>query len=283
LIGLMDAVLAHVVQAHVPLHIDRACTRDNKKYSIKVYAHMDRGVIEAIKSAALPTVRDYEDGREAIASYMGTIIDSYNDYLRKFKVEVELDLNAFDATEFLVTKGFDNSCERTDPVIVRTEVAHKYFMDTYKDKIGVHLFLWSCPFRDDRMREMLVVGEPDACARSIGVLWAGTDGTVDFIKSTITEAISGARNLFLNGTSPNDDEEVGIAYICQYADRCVVSVPSANGMIVFGNDEFRNTIPGPEGHESSLVYIPPEEGAAGSQRVTYVDEPSDVNDSDCKY
>lgn len=278
-----------MAKAHISLsghgHLDRACTKDDKRYLIKLYAHLDKGVIDAIKSASIPAIQDHGTGREAISSYLGTIIDSYNDYLNKFKVEIELDLNAFDVNDFLVTKGFDNSCEVVDPAVARTKAAHDYFLETYKEKIGIHLFLWSCPFRSERMADKVVIGEPNGCARSIGVMWDGTDGTVDYIKSTITEAISGAKDLFLNGNSPNLDEEHDLSYVCQYADKCVVSVPSANGVIIFGSDDFRNTAPISTTMVNPLngVYIPAQSGSMMQQRVMYSDEPSNSHDNDCKY
>lgn len=256
--------------------LDRACTKDDKRYLIKVYAHLDKGVIDAVSSASAPVMEDHGTGKEAVTAYLEPIINQYNDYLSRFKVEIELDLNAFDVNDFLITKGFDNSCELADPVVSRTSAAHKYFLDTYKDKIGVHLFLWSCPFLAESMSEKVVIGNPDGCARSTGVMWTGLDGTVDNIKSTITEAISGAKDLFINGSMPTPEDEDGLAYICQYADRCVVSVPSANGVIIFGSDDSRNNVPVAVDSNNNAI-VPSQ-----MQSALY-SEGSDSHDDDCKY
>lgn len=259
------------------VHFDHACTKDDKKYLIKVYAHMDKGVIDSIKSMYARVAKDHGSGRQAVSSYLGTIIDSYNDYIDRLKVEIDLDLNAFDVNDFLVTKGFDHSCEIADPVVARTKAAHDYLLETYKDKIGIHLFIWSCPFRSDNMAYEVVIGESDKCGRSTGVIWDGSDKTVDYVKSVITEAITGKKGLFSGGAPPNLEDLSGV---CLHADRCIIGAPSANGVLIYGREGFRNTVPGSIGEG---VFIPPEENADVPQRIVYNDAASNSHDNDCMY
>jgi hypothetical protein len=221
---------------------DLACTTDQKTYSIKLYVHVEEFVIDAIRSASAAAVPDaeYITEKDAVSSYFGTIIDNFNDYLKPYKVEFDLDLNAYKVEEFMVTKGFDKSCEVVDPVPARTEQGHSYFMETYKGKIGLHLFVWGCPAeRDGVTRKVLDSSGGGNCGKSVGVLWQNTDTTKDYIYSGLYEAIGDEPNLFLDGTIPSRDRS---NRICQYADKCVVSEPSINGIIIFGNADFKNTI-----------------------------------------
>lgn len=260
---------------------DRACTKDSKRYSLRVYAHVDKGVMEALRSASVSATQSYGAGdKEIVKSYLGTIIDSFNEYLSKFKVEIDLDTDGYDVDNFLVTRGFDNSCEVADPVITRTQMAHESLLDTYKGKVmGIHLFLWSCPYHNEGMADKVVVRGPYSCARSVGIMWDGTNGTVDLIKSALTEAISGAKNLFLDGNSPSEHEEDNLSYVCQHVDRCLSSTESANGVIIMTGDDFKNTVPVAVYNEIvglDTVAIPP-------LGVIHADAPSDSHDDDCKY
>jgi hypothetical protein len=228
---------------------DLACTTDNKTYSIKLYAHVEEYVIDAIKSASAAAIADAEffTEKDAISSYLGTIIDNINEYLKPYKVELDLDLNAYKVEEFMVTKGFDKSCEVTDAVTARTEKGHEYLVDAYKGRIGIHLFVWGCPAMRGGMSSKVLLRHEN-CGRSAGVLWQGTDTTKDYIYSTLYEAISGEPNLFLDGIVPSRNRNNSI---CQYADKCVVSDPSINGVIVFGNAGFKNTIDYADRHTPS--------------------------------
>lgn len=262
---------------------DHTCTKDDKVYLISLYAHFDRGTIDAIFSA----FPDCKDEKEAVEHYLKSrVIGPYNEYLARFKVRIGFDSKDYDVNELMATKRFDSSCEIEEPVSTRTIAVHEYLLNTYKDrKIGIHLFLWSCPSHNGNIMDKLVIGEPKECARSIGVLWRGTDETADFIKSGISEAVSGAKDLFLNGELPNSREEEKLAYVCQHVDTCIASKPSVNGTILFGIDDVSDTSAHGDGdshdhghHEN--VYIPSERG---QQRVVYVNEPSESVDDDCKY
>ncbi|KMV65079.1 hypothetical protein M970_111200 [Encephalitozoon cuniculi EcunIII-L] len=262
---------------------DPACTKDDKIYLVSMYAHFDRGTIDAIFSA----FSDCKDEREAVEHYLKSrVIGPYNDYLSKFKVKIGFDAKDYDVNELVPTKRFDSSCELVEPVGTRTSAVHNHLLNTYKDrKIGIHLFLWSCPTHNENIMDKIVIGEPKECARSIGVLWRGTEETIDFIKSGISEAISGAKDLFLNQGFPSPRDEDKLSYVCQHVDTCIASKPSVNGAIIFGIDETSDdaisTHIDVDTHPSD-VYIPPERGAR-AQRVIYVNEPSDSVDDECKY
>lgn len=220
-----------------------ACTTDNKKYSIKLYAHLEMLVIEAIRSASATAVEagTITNEKDAVASYLGTIVDNFNEYLKPYKVEFDLDLNSYNVDEFLVTSGFDKSCEVDEPVITRTTIGYNHFLKAYKGRTGIHLFIWGCPYFAEKGLDKLVI-KHENCGNGLGMLWRGASLSREYIYSLLMEAISGQKGLFLDGIVPLRQG----SGICSFADKCISSESSVNGQIIYDTTDYYNTGAGTE-------------------------------------
>ncbi|KAH9410645.1 hypothetical protein HK407_12g17760 [Ordospora pajunii] len=209
------------------------CTNDPKIYDINLYAHLDKMTMDAIKDAA----GKGKDEKDAAYHYLyDQVLAPYNDFLSDYKVRITLNLVDRDSNS-IPGMAFDRSCERQDP-LERVKQMHDYETNMYKGNIGVHLFLWSCPSRTEAMSgNVAVYGDPKGCGRAIGVIWDGTRPTVNYIMQGISEAISGVREMFVDGMELTAKQMKDFQIVCNYVYHCITVNKSINGSIRY-NDEL---------------------------------------------
>lgn len=215
---------------------DLTCTDENKTYVVNVKIHSQDDVVKAIHSVALGSGE--VDEPDAIMSYFSSIFDSLNRYMMRFKVQVHLDLNGYNSDDFMGSFAFDKSCEKNSPVIERTSSAFAFLEKDFKDDIGLHLFLWSCPYIADSF-ELRGVKQSEKCGRAIGVMWRGTKETKFLIMNAIIHALSGIFQGYGLG-NPAYDLSV-MPGLCKYVTICLGMQKTEIGQIVYGTEIIKYT------------------------------------------
>lgn len=215
---------------------DTTCTDENKTYTVEVKVHAQDDVVKSIHSVALGNTP--VDESVSIKSYFGDVIDDLNEYLIRFKVQLHLALDGYNSDDFIGSLAFDKSCEKFSPVTERTSSAFSFMKQSFDDNIGVHLFVWACPYIIETA-ELHNVYTNQKCGKVIGVLWKGTKETKDLIKDAIIDALSGISGGYAIG-DPVYDTTVRPG-LCSYVTSCVGMDKSEIGQIIYGTEIVKYT------------------------------------------
>lgn len=215
-----------------------ACTDENKTYTLDLKIHAQDFVVKALNSIANSAVGVIQGEDESVEAYFGTIIDELNEYLIRFKVQLHLNLDAYNTDNFMGNVTFDKSCERESPVEERTNATFEHLKESFKDNIGLHLFVWVCPFVPNNV-DLITVLENKRCGRIMGVMWKGTQETRALIKSVILNALTGGRKEYISDSSIYD-REIG-PRLCDFATSCIGIDSSQIGQEVLGTEVVKYT------------------------------------------
>ncbi|XP_026475706.1 spore wall protein 7-like [Ctenocephalides felis] len=231
--GVKNAVDAAATAEHIAAAAvdSMACTDENKTFTVDLKVHAQDLVIRSIHSIA---------ESESVEAYFGTIIDELNVFLMKFKVQFHLNLDGYNTDDFMGTNAaFDISCEKTSPVIERTSSAFSFYLkQSFTDNIGIHLFIWACPYISSTS-ELETVYSNLRCGRVMGVLWKGAAETRALIKGVILNALTGSAHAF-SASDGSFDASVG-PRLCKYVNQCVGMDKSEIGQLVLGTELVKYT------------------------------------------
>lgn len=226
----------------------QGCLDDTKTYIINIHAHIQNEVKDAIVSLAykLPNSLLLDEiqgiGGEnasiiATRSYLGTIIEEMNFDLDKFNIQLNLVFENLEIDQLSANGAYDPSCEIASPVRERTAESFGSFMLKHNNKIGVHLIIFGCVFKNPEF-DLIHVMANGICGRAIGVMWDGSVNTKTLIKSAIIEAITGSKDTYAKGFFSIVDKNI----LCGYFEKCVGLQPSIHGKLVDSKTFIRYTV-----------------------------------------
>ncbi|WUR02324.1 spore wall protein 7 (SWP7) [Vairimorpha necatrix] len=208
-----------------PMDDELRCAKSDQTFIVSLNVHLQKYAVESIESASKSKLNMILPEREAVLSYLGTIVNEMNSDLIRFGVQIVLHITRYKTENFIVTDSFDSSCEIKDPISDRLDESHNQLKDLYQDNMGLHLFVWTCP-QDNKDFLTIKINENERCGRTIGALWQGIDLTRINIKSSIIEAITGVPNLYLDGNFPA--KEV-FSNVCKFVGDCIGAEPGVVG------------------------------------------------------
>lgn len=216
-----------------------ACTDENQTYAIDLKIHAQGNVVKAIHSVAMSTLDSNITEEEAIDAYFGTIIDEINEYLMRFKVRLNMNLDGYNSDTFMGNVVFDTSCEKESPVVERTSTAFSFLKKSFNDNIGVHVFLWGCTYLSS-LAELETVYSNLRCGRVIGVMWKGTKETRSLFRNALLNGISNSGAYYADRSSY--DARVGPG-LCKYVTSCIGMDRSEIGQLIEGTHVDKYTEP----------------------------------------
>lgn len=216
-----------------------SCTDENKTFTVDLKVHAQDLVVRSIHSMATGAIDNRTSESKAVEAYFGTIIDELNTFLMKFKIQFHLNLDGYNTDDFMGTNAaFDISCEKTSPVIERTSSAYSFLKQSFTDNIGIHLFIWGCPYISSTS-ELETIYSNLRCGRVMGILWKGLAETKALIKGVILNALSGSAHSF-SASDGTFDAAIG-PRLCKYVNQCVGMDKSEIGQLVPGTEMVKYT------------------------------------------